>query len=116
MHSTESGQTEVYVRRYPSLDGKVMVSTNGGSDPVWSRDGRELFYRHGDAVMAARVELGERATVAPAVRLFSGLYTGTAGDVTFDVAPDGRFVMVKSDPASELRRLSIVQNLLTPRR
>jgi Tol biopolymer transport system component len=108
--STESGRSEVYLRRYPSLDQSTIVSTNGGTSPVWSRDGRELFYRQGDAMMAVRVELGESARVSAPTALFSGRYVGTAGDVTFDVAPDGRFLMVKSDPASELRHLSIVHN------
>ena len=108
--STESGRTEVYLRRYPSLDQMTIVSTNGGTNPVWSRDGRELFYRQGDAMVAVRVELGEGARVSTPSRLFSGRYVGTAGSAAFDVAPDGRFLMVKSDPASELRHLSIVHN------
>jgi Tol biopolymer transport system component len=48
--SNESGKFEVYVRPFPGVDGgRWQVSTNGGSSPLWSPDGRELFYRNGDA-------------------------------------------------------------------
>ena len=43
-HSTESGRNEVYVRAYPSLDRKQQVSNGGGAQPLWSRDGKELFF------------------------------------------------------------------------
>jgi hypothetical protein len=106
----------VYLRRYPELDRVLIVSTNGGTYPAWSRDGREIFYRQGDVMMAVRFEQGERARVSAPTPLFAGRYTGTAGDVSFDVAPDGRFLMVKSDPASELRHLSIVHNWFAGKR
>ncbi len=50
--SDESGRTEIYVQRYPEGGGKVPISTGGGQEPMWSRDGRELFYRSGDRMMA----------------------------------------------------------------
>lgn len=45
--SDESGQYEVYVRPFPSLDGKWQISADGGQEPVWPRSGKELFYRKG---------------------------------------------------------------------
>ena len=42
--SNETGRDEVYLQRFPELGAKVQVSTDGGYSPVWSRDGRELFY------------------------------------------------------------------------
>ena len=55
--SNESGQAQVYVRPFPEVDsgGRWQVSTSGGGSPLWSRDGRELFYRSGDAVMVVSV-------------------------------------------------------------
>ena len=50
--SDESGQTEVYGRPFPDGGGKILISTGGGGNPVWSADGRELFYRDPDRVMA----------------------------------------------------------------
>lgn len=53
--SDESGQIEVYVRSFPDSDMKSQVSTGGGRFPVWSADGRELFYRSGDQVLVVDV-------------------------------------------------------------
>jgi Tol biopolymer transport system component len=53
--SDESGRPEVYVQPYPGLGGKWQVSTDGGLEPVWNRDGRELFYRSANKVMAVDV-------------------------------------------------------------
>jgi eukaryotic-like serine/threonine-protein kinase len=110
--SDESGDREVYVAHYPDLDGKVAVSTNGGTNPVWSRDGQELFYRQGDALMAVSVNgTGRGFTSGKPTRLFTGSFSGAGRDSSFDVAPDGqRFVMIKSDDASTLRQLTVVQN------
>ena len=41
----ETGRSEVYVKRFPDPGGRVQVSLTGGSEPVWNRNGRELFYR-----------------------------------------------------------------------
>jgi eukaryotic-like serine/threonine-protein kinase len=110
--SNESGDHEVYVAHYPDLDGKVAVSTNGGTHPVWARDGRELFYRQGDALMSVPVNgTGREFTSGKPTRLFAGSFSGAGRDPSFDVAPDGqRFVMIKSDDASTLRQLTVVQN------
>jgi Tol biopolymer transport system component len=57
--SDESGNLEVYVRPFPAGEGKVLISTNGGSDAVWRRDGNELFYLGADRkLMSARVKSG----------------------------------------------------------
>ncbi len=54
--SDESGKSEIYVRPFPEVNqGRWQVSTGGGDTPLWSPDGRELFYRSGDAVMAVAV-------------------------------------------------------------
>jgi len=53
--SDESGQLQVYVRPYPGPDRKVPVSTQGGTQPVWNRNGRELFYRDMNKMMVVDV-------------------------------------------------------------
>ena len=109
--SDESGRAQVYVGRYPDVVEKVAVSSDGGADPRWSRDGRELFYRQGDALMAAYVDAGRGLRVEKPRPLFAGHYSGASHDSQFDVSPDGRrFVMVKSDEASTLRQITVVQN------
>ncbi|MGE3843682.1 MAG: protein kinase [Vicinamibacterales bacterium] len=106
--STESGRAEVYIAAWPSLDGRHAVSTQGGMFPWWSPDSRELFFWRNQTLMAATVD---RAFNASEPRpLFSGAYVGAARDRSFDVARDGRFLMVKSDERAELRQITVVQN------
>ena len=55
--SDESGRYEVYVLRYPTLDARVQISTDGGTQPTWRGDNKELFYvAPGDRIMAVRIE------------------------------------------------------------
>jgi serine/threonine-protein kinase len=111
--SNESGQAEIYAASWPNLSGKTTVSTDGGAAPRWSRDGHEVFYRRGNAMMVAGLEpiAGGGFRVAPPRQLFSGDFTGTARDQSFDVSRDGqRFVMVRSDERAALRQLTVVQN------
>src|SRR5262249_28229869 len=107
--SDESGANEVYVAHYPEMTGRVIVSTHGGNWPVWSRDGRELFYRQGNAVMAVQVQTTPALIVGIPKRLFTGPYAGVDGDRKFDVAPDGRrFLMIER--IDDARHFIIVQN------
>jgi Tol biopolymer transport system component len=109
--SNESGRAEVYVNSYPSLGEKVAVSTDGGQRPRWSRDGRELFYRQGDAVMAVSVDTNTSLRAGKPRRLFAGPYSGESHESAFDVSLDGRrFLMIKSDDAATLRQINAVLN------
>ena len=53
--SDESGRNEIYVQSYPSGANRIPVSTGGGNLPRWSRDGKELFYVTGDAIVAVAI-------------------------------------------------------------
>ena len=116
--SDESGQFEVYVRPFPGADdgSRWQVSIAGGRQPLWSRDGRELFYRSFDgAVMSVAVTPGATFEAGRARRLFEGsAYSGggsQGGGRTYDVAPDGkRFLMVKLPPAGKAPELVVVLN------
>ena len=71
----ESGQMEIYVRPYPEVDGgKWQVSTDGGGWPLWSPDGRELFYRNGDKFMAVPVKTEPSFSFETPNLLFQGTY------------------------------------------
>jgi serine/threonine-protein kinase len=110
--SNESGRREVYVRPFPDLNGgKWQVGANG-SWPVWSRDGRELFYRQADRLMAAPVDTSNSFRVGAAVALFSLTpYINANPGRPYDVTPDGRrFLIVKSVSVSETPRLQVVEN------
>jgi Tol biopolymer transport system component len=105
-----SNRQEVYIARAPDLADPVAVSTNGGLRPIWSKDGRELFYREGDALMKVSVDTMHGLHAAKPERLFSGSFSGESHDVAFDVSRDGqRFIMVKSDEAAALTKLTAVQ-------
>jgi hypothetical protein len=107
----ESGRYEVYVMSYPDLKGRVAVSIGGvSSNAVWSRDGHELFYRHGTAMMAVTVRTAPDFHAEIPRLLFDGPYLGQGGNTTFDVAPDGRFLMITGDEASLGRQLNVVHN------
>jgi serine/threonine-protein kinase len=110
--SNESGRSEVYVARYPDLADKVPVSNSGGLVPVWSRDGRELFYRRGVSLMAVQVDASDRFRASlPSVLFSDSSYIGVGGDLSFDVAPDGgRFLMIKDFRASDSRQFVVVNN------
>ncbi len=95
--SDESGHREIYVQPYPGPGGKWQISTEGGTEPVWNPNGRELFYRSGDKMMAVDIATQSGFTVGKPHMLFEGQYQPTP--VTFpnyDVSPDGqRFLMLK---------------------
>jgi eukaryotic-like serine/threonine-protein kinase len=101
--STESGrEQDVYVRPWPSMDASYRISDGGGTEPIWSRDGRELYYRHGSDVMVVTVGVRDAAFERGAPRLlFSGPYLADgSGDQSWDLAPDGRFLMQRAPPGS----------------
>jgi Tol biopolymer transport system component len=108
--SAETGKLEVYVTAFPGPGPKWQVSTNGGTHVRWSRDGRELFYRNGDDFMAVPVTTRQTFTPGKPVLLFRGRYSygSGVGLPTYDVAPDGRFLMIKNeDETAERPRIII---------
>ena len=97
--SDETGQEEVYVQPYPEADRKWLISNGGGREPLWSRDGRELFFRNGMAMMAVPVQLQPDFTAGTPEILFEGRYgyEPISAHPTYDVSLDGkRFLMVKT--------------------
>jgi Tol biopolymer transport system component len=99
--SDSTGRTELWVRPLPGPGASVRVSSNGGVEPVWSRNGRELYYLEGTSMMSVAVEAGAAFNFKPAVRLFESTYTRAPQPPSYDVAPDGRFVMIKPDSAGK---------------
>jgi Tol biopolymer transport system component len=100
----ESGQDEVVVQPFPEPGGRVQVSANGGSEPVWSRDGRKLFYRGDGHLMAARLATGPSFAVAARDTLFADVYQGAPNPhANYDVMPDGtHFVFLKAAAAGSM--------------
>jgi serine/threonine-protein kinase len=107
---------EVFIRPFPDVEAyQVPVSTDGGSEPLWSPDGREIFYLGNDRLMAVRVTRASgRIELEKPVALFeTGSYYFGGQGRNYDVDPSGqRFVMVKnvSDGPAQPRPITIVLN------
>ena len=99
--SNVSGQMEIYVERYPELGHRQLISTGGGRLPLWSRDGRELFFSSLDSrqMLAVPVEYGTTLVAGrPQVLFEFTIVTAVLpGAQRYDIAPDGRFLIVRSD-------------------
>ncbi len=96
--SDQSGQMEVYVERFPGLGDRQQISTSGGAEPLWSLDGRELFYRRGDAMMVVAINGDASLSVGNPEFMFEGQFVagGLFGSRRYDISPvDRRFLMIK---------------------
>jgi eukaryotic-like serine/threonine-protein kinase len=104
--SDENGPFQIFVRPFPEVEsGHWQVSTNGGTRPVWARNGRELFYESNGALMAVGVQAGGATfTAGNPVKVLDNpsYFFGNVGR-TYDVSPDGqRFLMIKAgSPAGQ---------------
>jgi eukaryotic-like serine/threonine-protein kinase len=96
--SNESGRHEVYVQPYPGPGERHLISTNGGEQPAWSTNGRELFYVQGGLISGRGVPtlMSVRIATAPVFQagtpetVFENADLNTAWGRSYDVAPDGR--------------------------
>lgn len=115
--STESGQEEVYVRPFPdAASGRWQISNNGGTRPLWARNGRELFYyAQPGSVMGVTIEAGATFVASTPKTVVAGAYPAPLNARTYDVSPDGRrFLLIKNvkpaDDAAAAPRIIVVQN------
>jgi hypothetical protein len=104
--SDESGRWEVYIRPFPGPGPKLRVSRDGGEEPRWSQDGKEIFFRYGPKWMSASIETGPVPSASPPRVIFEGPYLNIGG-YSYDVAPDGkRFLVLRGvqdpSPAGEI--------------
>ncbi len=110
--SDESGRNEVYVQPFPGLGSKGLVSTEGGTEPVWSHDGRELFYRNGDKMMSIATVIQPTFHASKPEVLFEKPYWYNPYYAAYDVSPDGsRFLMLKeSEQVATATVINVVLN------
>jgi Tol biopolymer transport system component/predicted Ser/Thr protein kinase len=106
--SDESGRNEVYVEDYPGGGHRVVVSTDGGTIPMWSRDGKELFYVSGEAVIVTAAKTD--GSFGPGRKLFDRSPYNFFWH-SYDPAPDGkRLLMVHRDVGSIPREIRVILN------
>jgi len=121
----ESGSYEIYIRTFPEAGGKWQVSTAGGRQPRWRRDGQELFYVAADArLMAVPIRVGPDTHAPQAglpvplfqTRLATGQNIAPAGFMAraqYSVARDGRFLMNVTAEDTTLSPITLVLNWVT---
>jgi hypothetical protein len=109
--SDRSGQNEVYMQAYPGPGSELIISTAGGTEPVWSPDSSELYYRTEDQLMV--VDLADPASPGTPRPLWPDPYLRDPGDIAapnYDIAADGqRFLMLRDEGAADYE-IILVQN------
>ena len=100
------------MRPFPGPGGITPISTDGGYEPLWSRYGKELFYRSGDNMMVVTIETEPELKAGTPRELFKGQFRGSATlfDHSYDLAPDGRFIMIQEDEESAKTKINVVLN------
>jgi eukaryotic-like serine/threonine-protein kinase len=117
--SNESGASELYVQTYPGSGAKIRVSTNGGREPIWTSNGRELVYRsftrEGQQFFSATVRSASPLTIDAPRLLFeakAGEYDATAPERSWDAGADGRKFLLSRPVESTERPVGVVQVVL----
>jgi serine/threonine-protein kinase len=111
--SDESGRPEVYVQPYPGPGGKRQVSIDGGTEPVWNPNGRELFYRLGRRFIAVPVGTQPTFSAGRPVTLFEADYAASEFPLTspgYDVSADGQRFLVAKDVEPPPTQINVVVN------
>jgi Tol biopolymer transport system component len=121
--SNESGRPEVYVARYPALEPRERISTDGGLHPLWAPDGRELYYRMGTTaedmeqrflgqktrVMAVSIETKPGFKAGQPRMLFEGPYFESGHDIA--ITPNGKgFVLIRENDTTGPKEIEVVVN------
>jgi serine/threonine-protein kinase len=101
--SDESGRDDVYIQSFPAAGAKIQVSNSGGDQPVWSRNGKALFFRGAGAMQEVTFAASPRLSVGNPHPLFPDQFESPqgGGHTSYDVFPDGRFLMIQSPDARQ---------------
>jgi Tol biopolymer transport system component len=104
--SRETGRTEIYVEPFGRAGSRVQVSVGGGDDPLWSRDGRALYFIAQHTVFEAKIHAGATFSSDPPIPVF----TASAEIDNYDVTPDGQKFLVLRHPPADFQRFSVLVN------
>jgi hypothetical protein len=107
----------VVVQPFPGPGGRVQVSVIGGTEPVWSRDGRRLFYRGDGVLIAAAIRPGPTFEVASRDTVLSDTYVFAGNPhANYDVMPDGsHFILLQGAGTGEMVVVSSWESVLRAR-
>jgi Tol biopolymer transport system component len=116
--SNTSFRSEIYVRRFPPTDEQWQISSNGGASPVWSRDGRELYYVTGDTVMSVPIGGGSNLKPGKAALLFripgrtaTIVSSGSSSRrVISGLSPDGKRFLILTAADQSVPQINVVLN------
>ena len=113
--SAESGRPEIFVQPFPLTGQRWRISTVGGTEPVWARDGRQLFYRNAGQIWAVDVRTSPTFSAGPPKALFPDTFVTAPNNRTgYSIAADNRFLFaqrVRPDPP--ITQLPVVMNWFT---
>ncbi|MGK2857976.1 MAG: protein kinase domain-containing protein [Thermoanaerobaculia bacterium] len=107
--SNESGTLEIFVSSYPETRGKWQITTGGGTEPRWARDGNALYYTRENELWRIPISRAAGVSIGAPERVFSGAAIEATLERGYDLAPDGRFVVVR-ELDRDASALTIVQN------
>ncbi|HEY6207520.1 MAG TPA: protein kinase [Gemmatimonadales bacterium] len=108
--SDETGQSEVYLQRFPAPGPRLRVSSAGGQMPVWSRGGAELFYWSRNQLIAVQLKPGTEMVVGARKTLFRATYQSGGVLAQYDVHPDGQRFVIATPESSN--RLAVITGVL----
>ena len=94
--SNDAGSFQVYVRPFPNEGGRTQVSTAGGSEPLWSHAGDQIFYRTAEGIEAVSVSTTPSFALRERRAAFAGVSESDLTHQNYDVSPDGRLLMIQS--------------------
>jgi Tol biopolymer transport system component len=100
--SNESGRAEIYVQEFPDARNKWQVSTNGGVEPYWRADGRELFYRSGRQIVGVPIQIGSTFTAGAPAPILETRFSASVARGLYRPSPDGQKFLVLEPQAAQL--------------
>jgi serine/threonine-protein kinase len=109
--SDESGEQQVYVQPFPGPGARYTISSSGGTEPLWARNGQELFFRNRDRMMVVQITKQPFGASRPKL-LFVSTFASRANRANYDISPDGsRFVMINDGQrANSATQINVVMN------
>ena len=112
--SNSSGRDEIYIRQFNGEGRFIQVSVEGGSEPVWSPDGKQIFYRIYDKMMSVAITNNNPIQLSKPVLLFEKPFKHVdygGLQANYDISPDGeRFVMIQNTSESKPRVINVILN------